>query len=87
MQMRGSVDPGEAVDPELIAGLSRPSKERFEREHADELLMREFRSRSARLRDMQNEARRLGIDSRREWQNIDAQLDLVAAKAARRRAA
>ena len=77
----------EAVDEETQQRYSDEARKRFADDRADELALRDARSRSVRLRNVQNEARRLGLDARRELGVIDAQIDLIGRKAGRQRAA
>ena len=76
----------EAVDEETQQRYSDEARRRFADSRADELFLRDARSRSVRLRNVQNEVRRLGVDARRELGVIDAQIDLIGRKAAQRRA-
>ena len=77
----------EAVDEETQQRYSDEARRRFADSRADELFLRDARSRSVRLRNAQNEVRRLGIDATRELRTIDTQIDLLGRKAAQRRAA
>lgn len=76
----------EAVDETTQQRYSDEARRRFADSRADELFLREARSRSVRLRNAQNEIRRLDLDARRELGVIDAQIDLIGRKAAQRRA-
>ena len=76
----------EAVDEETQQRYSDEARRRFADSRADELFLRDARSRSVRLRNAQNEVRRLGIDARRELGVVDAQIDVIQRKAAQRRA-
>ena len=76
----------EAVDEETQERITEDARRRFADSRADELFLRDARSRSVRLRNAQNEVRRLGIDARRELGVIDAQIDLIGREAAQRRA-
>jgi hypothetical protein len=67
--------------------VSREARDRFKELHAVDLARRAAKTRSARLRNLQNEVVRLDIDGRRELRAIDAQLELLAGRVARRRAA
>ena len=76
----------EAVDEETQQRYSDEARRRFADSRAAELFTREARSRSVRLRNAQNEARRLSVDVAHELRAIDAQIDLLERKAAQRRA-
>jgi hypothetical protein len=77
----------EAVSEDVQERISADARRRFEDERQDEIFRRDARSRCARLRNMQNEARRLEVDGVRELRVIDAQLEQLGRKVARRRAA
>jgi hypothetical protein len=78
----------EAVSEDVQERISADARRRFEDERQDEMIFRrDARSRCARLRNMQNEARRLEVDGVRELRVIDAQLEQLGRKVARRRAA
>ena len=83
LAMRGE---GEPVDDETFRNFSADARRRFEDERANEIARREAKSRSARLRNAQQEALRLGIDGRHELAAIDVQIDLLSRKNARARA-
>ena len=76
----------EAVDEETQQRYSDEARRRFADSRADELFLRDARSRSVKLRNLCNESRRLGVDARRELGAIDAQLELLGRKVAQRRA-
>ena len=77
----------EAVSEDVQERISADARRRFEDERQDEMIFRrDARSRCARLRNMQNEARRLEVDGVRELRVIDAQLEQLGRKVARRRA-
>jgi hypothetical protein len=69
----------EPVPPEEVADLpsSRANREQFDAFRDTELRHRAAKSRSTRLRNLQSEAIRLGIDVDRMLKAIDRQLDLV----------
>jgi hypothetical protein len=62
------------------------ARRRFAENRAAELFTREARSRSVRLRNAQNKARRLSLDAAHELRAIDVQIDLLERKTAQRRA-
>ena len=76
----------EAVDEETQQRYSDEARRRFADSRADELFLRDARSRSVKLRNLCNESRRLGVDARRELGAIDTQLELLGRKVAQRRA-
>ena len=76
----------EAVDEETQQRITEDARRRFADDRAQEFFLRDARSRSVRLRNVQNEVRRLGVDACRELGVIDAQIDLIGRKAAQRRA-
>jgi len=76
----------EAVSEDVQERISADARRRFEDERQDEIFRRDARSRCARLRNMRNEARRLEVDGVRELRVIDAQLEQLGRKVARRRA-
>ena len=76
----------EAVDEETQQRITEDARRRLADGRADEMFLRDARSRSVRLRNVQNEVRRLGVDARRELGVIDAQIDLIGREAAQRRA-
>jgi hypothetical protein len=78
---------GEPVDPDTQARISAEAGRRFEDARAFELGHRDAKRRSTRLRNVQSEALRLGVDGRRELGAIDAQLDLLGRKVSQRRMA
>jgi hypothetical protein len=80
--------PGEAerVDEQTQQRYPDEARRRFAENRAAELSTREARSRSVRLRNAQNEARRLSVDVAHELRAIDVQIDLFERKAANRRA-
>jgi hypothetical protein len=83
LAMRGEP---EAVSEDVQQQISAAARLRFEEERQDELFRRDARSRTAKVRDLQNEVRRLGVDGARELRAIDAQLEQLGRKVSRRRA-
>jgi hypothetical protein len=75
----------EPVSADVQRRITEEARRRFENERAYELAKRDARSRTARLRNVMNEASRLGVDGARELAAIDRQLDLLNRKCAQQR--
>ena len=82
-KMRGEAEP---VDEQTQERITADARRRFADERQHELFLRDARSRSVKLRNLCNEARRLNVDARRELGAIDSQLELLARKVSQRRA-
>ena len=89
LAMRSNVDPGEAVDPAEIDDLmhSQVARERYRFEHEYELTRRRNIDRSSRLRAVQTEALKAGVDLAHILGAVDAKLDEAARILQRRRIA
>jgi hypothetical protein len=75
----------EAVPEDVQQAISDEARQRFEESRADEIFRRDCKSRTARVRNLQNEVRRLGVDGVRELRAIDTQIELLGRKVARAR--
>ena len=73
-KMRGEAEP---VDEQTQERITADPRRRFADERQHELFLRDARSRSVKLRNLCNEARRLNVDARRELGAIDTQPSLL----------